>query len=119
MFDIGFWELALIGLVTLIVVGPQRLPGVVRHAGFWLGKTRRMVASVKQELKEELYAEDMRQSLLEKPGRDEIRDFMQDVNRSLDNPAGPISRARVPEENTSTRDAEIQSSSDQRDGKSG
>ncbi|TXK98058.1 twin-arginine translocase subunit TatB, partial [Methylococcaceae bacterium CS5] len=49
MFDIGFWELCLIGLVSLLVIGPEKLPKVARIAGFWLGKTRNMVAVVKEE----------------------------------------------------------------------
>ncbi len=61
MFDVGFSELCLIGLVSLLVIGPERLPKVARIAGFWLGKTRSMVASVKEEIKLELQAEEMRQ----------------------------------------------------------
>ncbi len=61
MFDVGFSELCLIGLVSLLVIGPERLPKVARLAGFWLGKTRSMVASVKEEIKLELHAEEMRQ----------------------------------------------------------
>ena len=48
MFDVGFWELALVGLICLIVVGPQRLPELVRVAGFWIGKARRTSAILKQ-----------------------------------------------------------------------
>ncbi len=63
MFDIGFWELCLIGLVSLIVIGPEKLPKVARIAGFWVGKGRHMVASVKEEIKEELKEEELRQLL--------------------------------------------------------
>ncbi len=65
MFDIGFWELGLIGLVSLLVIGPEKLPTVARLAGFWLGKARNMVASVKAEIKEELKEEELRQLLKE------------------------------------------------------
>ena len=61
MFDVGFSELCLIALVSLLVIGPERLPKVARLAGFWLGKTRTMVASVKEEIKLELQAEELRQ----------------------------------------------------------
>ncbi len=61
MFDVGFSELCLIALVSLLVIGPERLPKVARLAGFWLGKTRSMVASVKEEIKLELQAEELRQ----------------------------------------------------------
>jgi len=68
MFDVGFWELCLIGLVSLLVIGPEKLPKAARVAGFWVGKTRNMVASVKAEIKEELQAEEMRQILKEQAG---------------------------------------------------
>jgi sec-independent protein translocase protein TatB len=61
MFEVGFSELCMVGLVALLVIGPEKLPKLARLAGFWLGKTRNMVASVKAEIKEELRAEEMRQ----------------------------------------------------------
>jgi sec-independent protein translocase protein TatB len=61
MFEVGFSELCMVGLVALLVIGPEKLPKIARLAGFWLGKTRSMVASVKAEIKEELRAEEMRQ----------------------------------------------------------
>ncbi len=69
MFDIGFWELCLIGLVSLLVIGPEKLPKVARIAGFWVGKTRHMVASVKEEIKEELKEEELRQLLKEQQAK--------------------------------------------------
>ncbi len=63
MFDIGFWELALIGLVALVVVGPERLPKLARMAGLWLGRGRRMLSSVKEEIDRELKAEELKQIL--------------------------------------------------------
>lgn len=63
MFEVGFSEILLVGLVSLIVIGPQKLPYVARTAGLWLGKLRRMVSNVKTELQEELHAEEVRQLL--------------------------------------------------------
>lgn len=54
MFDVGFWELLLIGVVTLLVVGPDRLPEVARTAGKWVLKARRFVAGVKSDFQTEL-----------------------------------------------------------------
>ncbi|MFZ2313739.1 MAG: Sec-independent protein translocase protein TatB [Methylobacter sp.] len=68
MFDVGFSELCLIGLVSLLVIGPERLPKAARLAGFWLGKTRSVAASVKEEIKLELQAEEMRQIFKEQAG---------------------------------------------------
>jgi len=61
MFDVGFWELGLIGLISLLVIGPEKLPKVARLSGFWIGKTKSMVANVKAEISEELKAEELRQ----------------------------------------------------------
>ena len=61
MFDIGFWEMAVIGTIMLIVLGPERLPGVARTAGFWLGKLRRMVSDVKSEVKREMDAAELKE----------------------------------------------------------
>ena len=69
MFDIGFWELCVIGLVSLIVIGPERLPKAARIAGFWVGKTRNMVQNVKTEIKDELQAEELRQTLKEQQAK--------------------------------------------------
>ncbi|ADJ29830.1 Sec-independent protein translocase protein TatB [Nitrosococcus watsonii] len=63
MFDIGFWEILVILVILLIVVGPERLPTVARTTALWIRKARRFVSQVKQEVEEELRAEELRQSL--------------------------------------------------------
>jgi Tat protein translocase TatB subunit len=50
MFDIGFWEVIFIAVITLLVVGPERLPKVARTAGLWVGKIRGFVVSVKADI---------------------------------------------------------------------
>ncbi|WP_051534830.1 Sec-independent protein translocase protein TatB [Deefgea rivuli] len=54
MFDISFGELLTIGAVTLIVVGPERMPKVARTAGMLLGRLQRFIANVKTELQQEM-----------------------------------------------------------------
>jgi sec-independent protein translocase protein TatB len=54
MIDVGFWEVAMIGVLALIILGPERLPGVARTAGTWMGKARRMMHEIKTDLKNEL-----------------------------------------------------------------
>ncbi|WP_305909557.1 Sec-independent protein translocase protein TatB [Methylomarinum sp. Ch1-1] len=83
MFDIGFWELCLVGLISLLVIGPERLPKAARIAGFWVGKTRNMVASVKAEIKEELQAEEMRQMLRQHNPMDEVHEVLEDGKDAL------------------------------------
>src|SRR5918996_3986293 len=54
MFDIGFWELTLIGVIALLVLGPERLPRAARTAGLWLAKARRAVTTMKTDIEREL-----------------------------------------------------------------
>jgi len=60
MFDVGFWELMVIGVVALLVFGPEKLPGLARTAGFWVGKARRQFSQLRSELERELAMEDVR-----------------------------------------------------------
>lgn len=69
MFDIGFWELAIIGVVALIVVGPERMPGLARTAGKWFGKISRFIGTVKADIDRELKAEEMKK-MMEKHASD-------------------------------------------------
>jgi sec-independent protein translocase protein TatB len=79
MFDIGFSELIMVGLVSLLVIGPERLPKVARLAGFWIGKARNMVASVKAEIKQELHAEELRQIFKEQADLQEFHAALNDT----------------------------------------
>jgi len=66
MFDIGFWEIALIGVIALIVIGPEKLPGVARNVGAWVGKGKRLVGSVQADINRELNrAEELKKLLKE------------------------------------------------------
>lgn len=60
MFDVGFWELAVIGVVALVVLGPERLPRAARTAGLWVSKARRTVRTMKAEIERELDMEEMK-----------------------------------------------------------
>lgn len=80
MFEVGFSELCMVALVALLVIGPERLPKVARLAGFWLGKTRAMVANVKAEISAELQAEEMRQLLQEHANSEELRQMQDELN---------------------------------------
>lgn len=60
MFDIGFTELLVIGIVALVVIGPERLPKVARTAGQWLGRLNRYVAQVKQDIDRDIRLEELR-----------------------------------------------------------
>ncbi len=59
MFDVGFSELVVIGVVALVVVGPERLPKVARTAGHLFGRLQRYVATVKTDIQREMDAADL------------------------------------------------------------
>ena len=59
MFDIGFSELLVIGLVALIVIGPERLPRVARTIGILAGRLQRYVADVKADINREVELEEL------------------------------------------------------------
>ena len=52
MFDIGWSELLVIGVVALIAIGPKELPGVLRAMGHWMGKVRRMASDFQDQFRE-------------------------------------------------------------------
>lgn len=76
MFDIGFWELTTIAVIALLVIGPDKLPGVARTAGKWVGRARRFVGDVKTDIDRELKQEELRKALAEDAGLDEIKQIM-------------------------------------------
>ena len=62
MFEIGFSELIVIGVVALIVIGPERLPKVARTAGHLYGRLQRYVSSVKTDISQEMRLDEMRRA---------------------------------------------------------
>jgi len=64
MFDAGLPELILIMVIALLVVGPKRLPGLARQAGYWLGKARSYLAGVRNDIAQELHAEELRDMMV-------------------------------------------------------
>ncbi|WP_409315515.1 Sec-independent protein translocase protein TatB [Pseudomonas sp. KCJK9016] len=63
MFGISFSELLLVGLVALLVLGPERLPGAARNAGLWVGRLKRSFNAIKQEVEREIGADEIRRQL--------------------------------------------------------
>lgn len=84
MFDIGFWELTMIAVVALLVIGPDKLPDVARTAGKWVGRARRFVTDVKADIDRELKQEELRKALAEDAGLDEIKQIMNTDDFTID-----------------------------------
>jgi len=73
MFGIGFPEILLATLIALVVLGPERLPVAARTLGRWIGKGKHMVASVQQQIKDEMDLEEIKKELNESSIVQEIR----------------------------------------------
>ncbi len=63
MFDVGFWEILLILVLALVIIGPERLPGAARKAGFFVGKARRYIEGVRTEVESELDVNEFKRML--------------------------------------------------------
>ncbi len=84
MFDIGFWELALIFVVALLVLGPERLPRAARTVGLWIGKARQILSSVKSDIDRELRAEELKAMVNKGSAVSELQDLVREVNTDID-----------------------------------
>ncbi|MBQ0831792.1 Sec-independent protein translocase protein TatB [Marinobacter sp.] len=83
MFDIGFLELLICGVIALLVLGPERLPTAARAAGRWVGGARRMVSQFTSELDRQLKADELRKELRE-AGDVGLDDVKKTVRGALD-----------------------------------
>lgn len=82
MFDISFQEITLVAIIALIIIGPEKLPALARTVGVWVGKARRMAASVKADIDRELQTDELRKMLTEqKAEMEELRHII-DENRT-------------------------------------
>ena len=63
MFDIGFFELMLIAGLGLIILGPERLPKAARTIGLYIGRIRRQMSSIQQDIERQIREEDLRDKL--------------------------------------------------------
>lgn len=85
MFDINFAELAVIGVVALVVVGPKKLPELARTAGRWVGKARRMIASARADMDREFKTDELRKLLTEQQGEmAELRQIITETRTGLE-----------------------------------
>src|SRR5690606_29889675 len=98
MFDIGFSELVVIGLVALIVIGPERLPRVARTVGALLGRFQRYVNDVKTEVRREMEIEDLKrfQSQLTEQVRDVEQTIHKELRSAEDVARGALAEANAP-----------------------
>lgn len=87
MFDIGFSELVLVAIVTLLVIGPEKLPETLRTLGLWLGRLRRSFTAVKSEIEREIGMDDVRRQLHNEAIMDEMKRIEREVKNTVQPPA--------------------------------
>ena len=85
MFDIGFWELCIIAVVALLILGPERLPTAARTAGKWFSKIRSMVNNVKQEIDRELQLDEIRSKMQQQEEQLKADSGIADIKDAIDN----------------------------------
>ncbi|MGH8371478.1 MAG: Sec-independent protein translocase protein TatB [Gammaproteobacteria bacterium] len=78
MLEGSFWELALIFVLALVVFGPERLPGLARTMGLWIGRARAVVRNLSEQLERELAVEEMR-----KTAADAKREINETLNEKI------------------------------------
>ncbi|MCH4812547.1 Sec-independent protein translocase protein TatB [Vreelandella neptunia] len=98
MLDIGFLELMLIGVVGLLVLGPERLPRAARTAGMWIGKIKRTVSGMQREISAQLEAEELRQKLNEQQQKldSSLKKAKLDVESIADAPSSSTTASTTP-----------------------
>lgn len=79
MFDIGFWELMLVAVIAIVVVGPAKLPEVVRTVVIFVRKIRNIFNDVKSDIEKELELDDLRRQLND----EDMQKHMQSLNQSI------------------------------------
>ncbi|MFP4494568.1 MAG: Sec-independent protein translocase protein TatB [Halochromatium sp.] len=99
MFDIGALELLVVGVVALIVVGPERLPRLARTAGLWIGRARRAFSAVKEEIEREIKADELKEILRKQANSNPLETILEEGrdSRSTATPSAS-SRAEGPKD---------------------
>ena len=80
MFDIGFAEMLIIGIVALLVIGPERLPAVARKAGHYFARIKRFVSNVRSDVEREFRTDELQKMLQQQ--QDELRSLKDAVNET-------------------------------------
>lgn len=82
MFDIGFFELLLIFVVTLLVFGPEKLPTIVRTAGFYMAKIKNLATKVQDDINQQLQLEELKQELQKQ--ENQLKSQAEEIKKSFD-----------------------------------
>lgn len=92
MFDIGFFELLVIGVVGLLVIGPQQLPGALRTLALWWGRFKRGLQATRTELEQQIGADDIRRQLHNEEVMQRLQATKQEIERTVNENVSEIER---------------------------
>lgn len=85
MFDLSFWEILVIGIIAVIVVGPERLPGMAYTAGKWITKVKRFVANAKAEVESEFNTAELRKLMsAQEEEMHKLRQLLEDTRHDVE-----------------------------------
>ena len=85
MFDFGFWELAIVMVIALLVVGPERLPALAGQIGKWVGKAKKMIASVRSDIESEIKAAELKDILEKQQGEiGELKEMLKGTKNEIE-----------------------------------
>ena len=93
MFDFGFWELVLVMVVALLVVGPERLPKLAARVGAWTGRARRLARQFRRNMQQEFQTEEIKDMLHQQ--QDQIRELRDLVGEAKPDPVADSIRERL------------------------
>lgn len=94
MLDIGLFELLLIGIVALLVLGPEKMPGAVRTAVLWIGRAKRSFNKVKNEIEQQIDADDIRRRLHNESILADIEKAKKNANKLIEETQTEIDETR-------------------------
>lgn len=115
MFDIGFWELLLLGVIALLLVGPQRLPRLAYEAGRWLGRLQRILRNARSELEREFHNYEIQQTLREQEKQlKQLEESTEATRRELNEELDSLEKELKSPEHTGTPDSDSESRTDER-----
>jgi len=129
MFDIGFLELVIVGIIALLVLGPERLPVAARTVGKWVGQARRMTSQFTKEIDRQIELDELRAELKKQGESLDIREDANNIHATVsqalqqakefeplpraeeDTPFNPDAHKAVTEPTASTAQAPIDNTS--------
>ncbi|WP_371375034.1 Sec-independent protein translocase protein TatB [Thalassotalea aquiviva] len=102
MFDIGFWELIIIAVMSLVVLGPERMPTAIRTVRTWVNNIRQFSQNVQTELKEELRIHELHGNL-KKAEQQGLKNLSPELEESYNSLKQAAEQANRPYEQTQSK----------------